>query len=41
MAGRHWEMLFSKLELGVGSLMPEFGKYEVERNDLAQQDAFR
>ena len=41
MAGRHWEMLFSKLDLGVGSLMLEFRGYEVEMNDLTQQDAFR
>lgn len=34
-------MLFSKLDLGVGSLMLEFRGYEVERNDLTQQDAFR
>lgn len=34
-------MLFSKLDLGVGSLMLEFGGYEVKRNDLTQQDAFR
>ena len=34
-------MLFSKLDLGVGSLMLEFRGYEVERYDLTQQDAFR